>query len=157
MSPPEWTIIQKLSLCFTYFSIVLFFFFFFFFEHGLSLTVISQDEFIIHFSSRSNTNPYLSWRHHCYWSPFTPWLYKQSLAPGRFHRVHTNPNLFLHLDSYFCNFLPLDMRHHIMILLLLPLLLQSKPHSNTLPIIHPSPNLAYLFRTLNLIHHLLNT
>ena len=133
------------------------FFFFFFFEHGPSLTVISQDEFIIHFSSRSNTNPYLSWRHHCYWSPFTPWLYKQSLAPGRFHRVHTNPNLFLHLDSYFCNFLPLDMRHHIMILLLLPLLLQSKPHSNTLPIIHPSPNLAYLFRTLNLIHHLLNT
>ena len=49
------------------------------------------------------------------------------------------------------------MRHHSMILLLLPLLLQSKPHSNTLPITHPSPNLAYLFRTLILTHNLLNT
>ena len=152
VSPPEWTIIQKLSLCFTYFSIVLVFL-----GCGPTPTVISLDEFIIYFPSHSNTSPYLSWKHHCYWSPFTPWLYNWSLAPGRFHRVHTNPNLFLHLDSYFCNFLPLDMRHHIMILLLLPLLLQSKPHNNTLPITHPSPNLAYLFRTLNLIHRLLNT
>ena len=94
----------------------------YFLERGPPLTVISLDEFIIHFSSHSNTNPYFSWRHHCYWSPFTPWLYKQSFAPGRFHRVHTNPNLFLHLDSYFYNFLPLDVRHRIMILLLLPLL-----------------------------------
>ena len=44
-----------------------------------------------------------------------------------------------------------------MILLLLPLLLQSKLHINTLPITHPAPNLAYLFRTLNLTHCLLNT
>ena len=110
-----------------------------------------------HFPSHSNTSPYLSWKHHCYWSPFTPWLYNWSLAPGRFHRVHTNPNWFLHLDSYFYHFLPLDMSHHIMTLLLLPLLLQSKLHINTLPITHPAPNLAYLFRTLNLTHHLLNT
>ena len=125
--------------------------------HGPAFTVISLDEFIIYFPSHSNTSPYLSWKHHCYWSPFTPWLYNWSLAPGRFHRVHTNPNWFLHLDSYFYHFLPLDMSHHIMTLLLLPLLLQSKLHINTLPITHPAPNLAYLFRTLNLTHHLLNT
>ena len=66
----------------------------------------------------------------------------------RFHRVHTNPKLFLHLDSYFYHFLPLDMRCYIMILLLISLLLQFKLHINTLPITHPAPNLAYLFRTL---------
>ena len=93
---------------------------------GSPFTVISLDEFIIHFPSYSNTSPYLSWKHHCCWSSPTPWLYNRSLAPGRFHRVHTNPNWFLHLDSYFYQFLPLDMRHHIMILLLLLLLLQSK-------------------------------
>ena len=42
-------------------------------------------------------------------------------------------------------------------ILLLPLLLQSKLHINTLPITHPAPNLAYLFRTLNLTHPLLST
>ena len=119
--------------------------------------MISLDEFIIHFPSNSNTSPYLSWRHHCYWSPLSPWLYNQSLAPGRFHRVHTNPNWFLHLDSYFYHFLSLDMRCHIMISLLLPLLLQWELHINTLLITHPAPNLAYLFRTLNLTHHLLST
>ena len=49
------------------------------------------------------------------------------------------------------------MRHRIVISLLLPLLLQSKLHINILPITHPAPNLAYLFRTLNLTHNLLNT
>ena len=97
-----------------------------FLGHGPPLTVISLDEFIIHFPSHSNTSPYLSWKHHCYWSPLIPWLYNWSLAPGRFHRVHTNPNWFVHLDSYFYQFLPWDMRHHIIILLLLLLLLQSK-------------------------------
>ena len=119
--PLEWTIIQKLSLCFACFSMGLVFF-----GRGPPLTVISLDEFIIHFPSHSNTSPYLSWKHHCYWSPLIPWLYNWSLAPGRFHRVHTNPNWFVHLDSYFYQFLPWDMRHHIIILLLLLLLLQSK-------------------------------
>ena len=53
------------------------------------------------------------------------------------------------------------MRHttwcHTMILLLLLFLLQPKLHIHTLPISHPASNLAYLFRTLNLTHHLLNT
>ena len=49
------------------------------------------------------------------------------------------------------------MRLHIMILLLLSLLLQFKLHINTLPITRPVPNLAYLFRTLNLTHCLHNT
>ena len=128
VSPLEWTIIQKLSLCFTYFSIVLVFL-----GCGPTPTMISLDEFIIYFPSHNNTSPYFFWKHHCYWSPRTPWLYNRSLALGRFHRVHTNPNLFLHLDSYFYHFLPLDMRHHIMILLLLSLFLQSKLHINTLP------------------------
>ena len=75
-----------------------------------------------------NTSPSLSWKHHYYWSLFTPWLYNRSLSPGRFHRVHTNPDLFLHLDSYFYHFLPLDMRLHIMILLLLSLLLLQTSH-----------------------------
>ena len=44
-----------------------------------------------------------------------------------------------------------------MILLVLSLLLQFKLHINTLLITHPAPNLAYIFRTLNLTHHLLNT
>ena len=61
------------------------------------------------------------------------------------------------MDSYFYHLLPLDVRHHIMILLLLSLLLQFKLHINTLPITHPVPSLAYLFRTLNLTHHLLDT
>ena len=104
-----------------------------------------------------NTSPSLSWKHHCYWSPFTPWLYNRSLSPWRFHRVHTNPAWFLHLDSYLYLFLPLDMRHHIMFSLLIHLLLQSKHHINSLPITHPVPNLAYLFRTLNLPHPLLST
>ena len=126
--------------------------------HGPPLTVISLDEFIIHFPSHSNTSPYLFWKHHCYWSLLTPWLYNSYLAPGRlFRRVHTNPNWCLHLDSYFYHLLPLDVRHHIMILLLLSLLLQSKLHTNILPITHPAPKLAYLFRTLNLTHHLLST
>ena len=73
----------------------------YFWEHGPHLTAISLDEFIIHFPSHSNISPYLSWKHHCYSSPFTPWLYYRSLTPGRFHRVHTNPDLFLHLDSCF--------------------------------------------------------
>ena len=41
--------------------------------------------------------------------------------------------------------------------LLIHLLLQSKHHINSLPITHPVPNLAYLFRTLNLTRHLLDT
>ena len=49
------------------------------------------------------------------------------------------------------------MTRHIIILLLLPLLLQSKLHINTFPITHPAPNLAYLFRTLYLTHGLLST
>ena len=113
-----------------------------FLGYGSLLTVISLDEFIIHFPSHSNTSPYLSWKHYCYWSPFTPWHHKQFLSSGRFHRVHTNPNWFLHLDSYFYHFLPLDMGCHIMISLLPPFLLQSKLHINTLPITHPAPNLA---------------
>ena len=129
----------------------------YFLEHGPPLTVLSLDEFIIRFPSHSNTSPYLSWKHHCYWSPFTPWLYNRSLTPWRFHKVHTNPDLFLHLDSYFYHFLPLDMRLHIMILLVLSLLLQFKLHINTLLITHPAPNLAYIFRTLNLMHRLHNT
>ena len=40
---------------------------------------------------------------------------------------------------------------------LICLLLQSKSHINTLPITHCVPNLAYLFRTLNLTHRLLST
>ena len=40
--------------------------------HGPPFTVISLDDFIIYFPSHSNTSPYLSWKHHCYWSPFTP-------------------------------------------------------------------------------------
>ena len=59
-SPSERTIIQKLSLCFTYFSIVLVFFW-----CGPPPTVISLDEFIIHFPSHSNTSSYLSWKY-CY-------------------------------------------------------------------------------------------
>jgi len=125
VSPPEWTIIQKLSLCFTCFSMVLVFC-----GRGPPLTVINLDEFIIHSPSLSNSSPYLSWKYHCYWSPLTPWLYNWSLAPGRFHWVHTNPNWFLHLNFYFYHFLPLDTSHHIMILLLLPLLLQFKLHTS---------------------------
>ena len=113
VSPSEWTIIQKFSLFYLLLHSS------HFWGHGPPLTVISLGEFIILFPSRSNTSPYLFWKHHCYWSPFTPWLYNRSLTPGRFHRVHTNPDLFLHLDSYFYHFLPLDMRHHLMILLLL--------------------------------------
>ena len=41
MPPPEWTIIQKLSLCFTYFSIVPVFL-----GRGPPLTVISLDELL---------------------------------------------------------------------------------------------------------------
>ena len=44
-----------------------------------------------------------------------------------------------------------------MFLFLICLLLQSKSHINTLPITHHVPNLAYLFRTLNLTHPLLST
>ena len=47
------------------------------------------------------------------------------------------------------------MRDHIMILLLLPLLLQSRLHVNTLLISQPVTNLAYLLK--NLTHQLLNT
>ena len=38
-----------------------------------------------------------------------------------------------------------------------PTLWSSLAHINTLPITHPAPNLAYLFRTLNLTHSLLST
>ena len=91
------------------------------------------------------------------------WLYNWFLAPGRFHRVHTNPNLLLHMDSYFYHSLPLDMRCHIMILLLFPLLLQLFYsyslffHINTIPISQPVPKHAYLFKTVNLTHQLLNS
>jgi len=103
---------------------------------GPPLTVIILNEFIIYFPSHGNTNTYLSWKHHCYWSPLTLWLYNRSLASGKLHRVHINPNWCLHLDSYFYHFLPLDMRRHITswFLFLLSLLLQSKLHINTLPI-----------------------
>ena len=113
---PEWTI--RHSKVFPLFYLLLHSSCFL--GHGPTLTVINLDEFIIHFPSHSNTSPYLSWKHHCYWSPFTPWLYNRFLAPGRFHRAHTKPNLFLYLDSYSYHFLPLDMRYHIMILLFTP-------------------------------------
>ena len=47
-----------------------------FLGHGPLFTVISLDEFIIHFPSHSKTSPYLSWKHYSYWSPFTPWHHK---------------------------------------------------------------------------------
>ena len=78
-----------------------------YFGCGPALTVISLDEFIFPFPPHNNTNPYLSWKYHWHWTPLTPWLYNWSLSPGIFH---TNPNWFLHLDSCFYNFLPLDMR-----------------------------------------------
>ena len=80
---------------------------------GPPLTMIILNEFIIYFPSHGNTNTYLSWKHHCYWSPLTLWLFNRSLASGKLHRVHINPNWCLHLDSYFYHFLPLDMRRHI--------------------------------------------
>ena len=61
VSPPEWTITQKLSPCFTYFIVLGSFR-----GCGPSLTVINLDEFIIHFPSHSNTSHYLSWKHQCY-------------------------------------------------------------------------------------------
>ena len=121
--------LQKFSLCFTYFSIVLVFW-----GDGPPLTVISLDEFIIHFTTNSNTSPYLPGNTTVTDLPLLLDFISDILAAGIFHRVHTNPNLLLHLDSYFYHFLPIDIRCHITILFLLPLLLQSKLHINTLPI-----------------------
>ena len=61
------------------------------------------------------------------------------------------------LFFFFYHFLPINIRCHIMILFLLPLLLQSRLHINTISISQPVPNHAYLFKTLHLTHQLLNT
>ena len=126
---------------------------------GPPLTVISLDEFIIHFPTNNNTSPYLPGNTTVTDLPLLLDFISDIWLQGYFIEF-TPTQIYFYtwiLFFFFYHFLPINIRCHIMILFLLPLLLQSRLHINTISISQPVPNHAYLFKTLHLTHQLLNT
>ena len=115
---------------------------------------VNLNELIAHFSTCNITKPHFFTKSHNHWSFHTSWFYYWPMVTGRLNRLYTCPNLLLYLGPYPPHLLPLNTSHHTMVLISFSFLLYIQ---HALPNSHPTPDLTFLFKTLNLIYHLHNT